>query len=60
MFPATHELYEIRMMSGDTLYAKSPPVLNEDGYYRFDDVNDQRYILNKNLVLFIEPARFKR
>ena len=57
-FSAGHGLYEIRMMSGDTLYAKSSPVLDRDGYYRFDDVNGQRYIINKDLVLFIEPTRF--
>lgn len=56
---AGHELYEIRMMSGDTLYANSSPVLNQDGYYRFNDVNGQRYIINENMVLFIEPKRFE-
>lgn len=55
-----NRLYEIRMMNGDTLYARSEPKLNDDNYYRFNDINNQRYILNKNLVLYIEPAKVQR
>lgn len=52
------KLYEVRMMNGDSLYTRSKPVLDNDGYYRFNDVDKQRYIVNQNLVLFIEPAKF--
>ena len=47
-------------MSGDTLYAKSEPKADADGYYRFADINNQSYVIGKNLVLFIEPASIKR
>ncbi len=60
MVNSNQKLYEVRMMSGDSLYAKSKPTLEEDGYYRFNDVNKQRYIINKDLVLFIEPTTFKK
>lgn len=47
-------------MSGDTLYAKREPKADADGYYRFADVNNQSYVIRKNLVLFIEPAGIRR
>lgn len=50
-------LYEIGMLNGDSLYSHSRPKIDDDGYYRFDDVNKQRYIVNQNLVLFIEPVK---
>lgn len=53
-------LYEVRMMNGDTLYSPSKPNLDNDGYYRFYDVNDQQYILNKNLVLFIDQTTVEK
>lgn len=54
------KLYEVRMMNGDSLYTRSKPSLDDDGYYRFNDVDNQRYIVNKNLVLFIEPSKFAK
>lgn len=58
-FMKTQSLYEVRMTSGERLYADSRPTLDE-GYYTFYDVNEQKYIIRENLVLFIEPAEFKR
>lgn len=55
-----HKLYEVRMMNGDSLYTRSKPNLDADGYYRFDDVDNQHYIINENLVLFIEPSEFAK
>lgn len=59
-FSSSKQLYEVRMMSGDSLFAKSKPKLNDDGYYRFNDVNGQRYIINKDSVLFIEAQDYQR
>lgn len=59
-FRSEDRLYEVRLMSGDTLYAKREPKVDADGYYRFSDVNDQSYVIGKNLVLFIEPAGIRR
>lgn len=59
-FRSEDRLYEVRLMSGDTLYAKREPRVDADGYYRFSDVNDQTYVIRKNLVLFIEPASIRR
>ena len=53
-------LYEIRMMSGTSLYSKGKPKLDKDGYYRFEDINKQTYIIKEKLVLFIEPSRVKK
>lgn len=53
-------LYEVRMMSGESLYAKNEPQVSEDGYYHFKDVNNQSYIIRENLILFIEPESFKK
>lgn len=50
-------LYEIGMLNGDSIYSHARPKIDSDGYYRFDDVNNQRYIINQNLVLFIEPVK---
>ncbi|UJF24511.1 YgdI/YgdR family lipoprotein [Suttonella sp. R2A3] len=58
-FIKTQSLYEVRMTSGERLYADNRPSL-DDGYYTFYDVNDQKYIIRENLVLFIEPAKFKK
>lgn len=52
-------LYEVRLMSGHTLYAESKPALR-DNQYTFDDVNDQHYALSKDDVLFIEAKKFSR
>lgn len=59
-FRSEDRLYEVRLMSGDTLYAKREPKADADGYYRFADVNNQSYVIRKNLVLFIEPAGIRR
>lgn len=59
-FRSEDRLYEVRLMSGDTLYAKREPQADSDGYYRFSDVNDQTYVIGKNLVLFIEPTGIRR
>lgn len=52
-------LYEVRLTSGDRLYAESKPELRED-FYEFFDVNDQKYIINRSSVLYIEPSEFPR
>lgn len=52
-------LYEIKLMSGETLYSQQNPKL-EDGFYHFDDVNKQHYLVKENLVLYIEPVEVKR
>ncbi len=54
------QLYEVRLINGDSLYARSRPKLDDDGYYRFNDVNKQRYIVIDDQVLFIEKSSFKR
>lgn len=59
-FRSEDRLYEVRLLSGDTLYAKREPKVDADGYYRFADINNQSYVIRKNLVLFIEPASIKR
>lgn len=59
-FSDKHKLYEVRMMNGDSLYTRSKPQLDGDGYYRFDDVDNQHYIVNDNLVLFIEASEFAK
>lgn len=59
-FHSDSHLYEIQMMNGDILYARSKPKLSSDNYYRFSDINNQRYAVNKNLVLYIEPAKVKQ
>lgn len=59
-FRSEQRLYEVRMMSGERLYAKRKPKIDGDGYYRFSDVNNQTYIIRKNLILFIEPTSFKK
>lgn len=59
-FRGEERLYEVRLLAGDTLYAKREPKVDEDGYYRFSDINNQTYVIRKNLVLYIEPAKFKR
>ncbi|PIE81885.1 MAG: hypothetical protein CSA10_01270, partial [Cardiobacteriales bacterium] len=50
VFSSEQQLYEVRMMSGERLYAKSKPKIDNDGYYRFKDVNNQSYIVRKNLI----------
>ncbi|MDO4435390.1 MAG: hypothetical protein Q4B71_03105 [Cardiobacteriaceae bacterium] len=52
-------LYEVKMMSGETLYTPQQPKL-EEGFYHFDDVNKQRYLVKENLVLYIEAVEVKR
>lgn len=52
-------LYEVRLTSGERLYAESKPELREDSY-EFYDVNDQKYIINRSSVLYIEPSEFSR
>lgn len=52
-------IYEIKLMSGETLYSQQNPKL-EDGFYHFDDVNKQRYLVKENLVLYIEAVEVKR
>lgn len=59
-FRGEEKLYEVRLIAGDTLYAKRQPKIDDDGYYRFSDINNQTYVIRKNLVLYIEPAKFKR
>ena len=55
-----NRLYEVRMMNGGSIYAKSKPKLEADGFYRFNDVNKQEYSIKKNLVLSIAPAKVKK
>lgn len=57
---ASDHLYEVRMRLGETYYARSQPVLDKNGFYRFEDVNKQAYTVHENLVLFIEPTQVKR
>ena len=52
-------LYEVRLTSGDRLYADSKPELKDD-FFEFYDVNDQKYIINRSSVLYIEPSEFSR
>ena len=59
-FSNSNQLYEIRMMSGNSLYSKSKPKLDSDGFYRFDDVNNQNYVIQQRLVLFINPVKVKK
>ena len=59
-FSDSNQLYEIRMMSGNSLYSKSKPKLDSDGFYRFDDVNNQNYVIQQRLVLFINPVKVKK
>ena len=53
-------LYEVKMMAGDVLYARSEPKKDDKGFYRFSDVNGRDYKVKSNLVLYIKPAKFKR
>ena len=55
-----NRLYEIKMMTGGSLYAKTKPKVDADGFYRFEDVNKQSYSIKKNLVLAINPAKVKK
>ncbi|MBV7434274.1 YgdI/YgdR family lipoprotein [Cardiobacteriaceae bacterium TAE3-ERU3] len=55
----SHSLYEVRLTSGERLYADSKPELKDDSY-EFHDVNDQKYIINRASVLYIEPSEFSR
>lgn len=55
----TQSLYEVRLTSGERLYAEHNPELKDD-FYEFYDVNDQKYIINRASVLYIEPAEFPR
>lgn len=55
-----HTLYEIKMLTGDSLYTRAKPKLDNDGYYRFQDVNEQSYIVNSKTVLLIEPVPVSR
>lgn len=55
----TKNLYEIKLLSGDALYSDSSPKLEGD-YYHFDDLNNQKYIIQKRSVLYIQPTQFKR
>ncbi|MBR1374924.1 MAG: hypothetical protein IJ566_02440 [Cardiobacteriaceae bacterium] len=55
-----NRLYEIKMVRGGSLYAKSKPKADADGFYHFEDVNKQSYSIKKNLVLAITPAKVKK
>lgn len=54
-----NQIYEVKMLSGETLYAQSKPVLRDDGFYHFSDVNKQSYIIKNNFVLYVEPVSLK-
>lgn len=56
----SNKLYEVKMLNGGMLYAESKPVLHDNGYYHFQDINKQSYRIKKELVLYVEPVSFKR
>ncbi|MDO4642944.1 MAG: hypothetical protein Q4A74_03810 [Cardiobacteriaceae bacterium] len=60
VFRSEQRLYEVKMMAGDVLYARSEPKKDEQGFYRFKDINGGDYKVKDNLVLYIKPAKFKR
>lgn len=59
-FSDNASMYEVRMKAGNSFYSKTRPKVDADGYYRFNDVNGQEYVIYQNTVLFIEPAKAKK
>lgn len=56
------QLWEIRLMAGNSLYSKQKPKSDPDynNYYRFNDVNGQEYRIPPDSVLSIEPVKVKK
>lgn len=56
----SRSMQEIALVGGERLYAREKPVLRDDGFYTFYDVNGQQYVIDRSQVIYIESISVKR